>query len=38
MEKTMDFVYVAAVALLWGALALLVRGLQKLQRPQGGRS
>ncbi len=34
----MDFVYIATAAGLWGALALLVRGLQKLQRTEGGRA
>ena len=33
----MDIVYVAGLALLWGLMALLVRGLKKLDRPQGGR-
>ena len=34
----MDFVYIAASVLLWGALALLVRGLQKLRCTEGGRT
>lgn len=33
----MDIVYVAGLALLWGLMALLVRGLKKLDQPQGGR-
>lgn len=34
----MDMVYVAALLLLWGLLALLVRGLKKLDKPHGGRA
>ena len=34
----MDIAYVLGVALLWGVMALLVRGLEKLQQPTGGRS
>jgi hypothetical protein len=34
----MDLVFVAAVALLWGVMALLVWGLQKLEQPKAGRS
>jgi len=33
----MDIVYVAGLALLWGLMALLVRGLKKLDKPLGGR-
>ena len=33
----MDFVYVAGLALLWGLMALLVRGFVKLDKPNGGR-
>ncbi len=33
----MDFVFVAAVAGLWGLMVLLVRGFRKLEKPQGGR-
>jgi hypothetical protein len=33
----MDLVFVGAGALLWGCATLLVRGLRKLQRPQGSR-
>jgi len=36
-EKTMDAVYVLGALALWGALALLVRGLQKLEKPPRGR-
>lgn len=34
----MDIVFVAASLGLWGLMVLLVRGFQKLERPQGGRS
>lgn len=34
----MDIVFAGAAALFWGAMVLLVRGLQKLHRPQGSRS
>jgi len=30
-------VYVAGLALLWGLMTLLVRGLKTLDKPQGGR-
>ena len=33
----MDIVYVAGLALLWGLMALLVRGLKKLDKPLSGR-
>ena len=33
----MDMVYIAGLALLWGAMALLVRGFKKLDPPKGGR-
>ena len=33
----MDLVYVAGLALLWGAMVLLVRGFKKLGQPNGGR-
>ena len=33
----MDIVYVAGLALLWGLMALLVRGLKQLDRPQESR-
>lgn len=33
----MDAVYVLGALALWGALALLVRGLQKLEKPPRGR-
>ena len=33
----MDIVYVAGLALLWGVMALLVRGLRKLDQPREGR-
>ena len=33
----MDMVFLAGVALLWGVTALLVCGLKKLDRPDGGR-
>ena len=34
----MDWVYVAAAAGLWGAMALLVWGLKSLEAPKGGKS
>ena len=34
----MDMVYVAGLLLLWGLMALLVRGFKNLDQPQGGRS
>jgi hypothetical protein len=34
----MDFVYLAGIALLWGATVLLVLGFEKLAAAQGGRS
>jgi hypothetical protein len=34
----MDLVFVAGAALLWGVMVLLVRGLQMLEQPKGGRS
>jgi len=33
----MDIVFIAACAALWGAMVLLVWGLRKLEKPQGGR-
>ncbi len=33
----MDVVYIAGGAALWGVMALLVLGLTKLEKPQGGR-
>jgi len=33
----MDIVFLAAAAALWAVLALMVRGLRGLERPQGGR-
>jgi hypothetical protein len=33
----LDVVFVGVGALFWVATVLLVRGLRKLQRPQGGR-
>jgi len=37
LEITMDFVYLAAVGLLWLVMVLLVAGFRKLERPQGVR-
>ncbi len=34
----MDIAYVVAALALWGAMALMVFGFQKLEQPQGGRS
>ncbi len=33
----MDIVFLAAGALLWALMVLLVWGFRKLERPQGGR-
>lgn len=33
----MDIVFIAAGALLWALMALLVLGFRKLERPPGGR-
>ena len=33
----MDIVFLAAVAVLWGVMVLLVWGFRKLERPQAGR-
>jgi hypothetical protein len=33
----MDVIYLACAAALWAGMALLVWGLRKLERPQGGR-
>ena len=33
----MDFVFIAAAAGLWGLMVLLVGGLKRLEKPQGGR-
>ena len=33
----MDVVFVTAVAGLWGLMALLVRGFEKLEKPAGVR-
>ncbi len=33
----MDVIYLALAAALWAGMALLVWGLRKLERPQGGR-
>jgi hypothetical protein len=38
MDLLLDGVFVLGGALLWGALVLLVRGFQTLEKPQGGRS
>lgn len=37
LEETMDIVFLAAGALLWLLMVLLVWGFRKLERPQGGR-
>lgn len=34
----MDMVFIGGIALLWGVMVLLVRGFEKLEHPQGGRS
>lgn len=33
----MDIAYVVGGLALWGALALMVRGLQRLEKPRGER-
>lgn len=33
-----DLVFVGGIAALWGLLALMVWGFQKLEKPQGGRA
>jgi hypothetical protein len=33
----MDMLFVGGIVLLWGGMALLIWGLRKLERPQGGR-
>ena len=33
----MDLVFLGGAALLWGVMVLMVWGLRKLERPQGGR-
>lgn len=33
----MDFLFIAGIALLWGALVLMAWGLEKLASPQGER-
>ena len=34
----MDIVFLAGIAALWGAMALLVAGFKKLEKPAGARS
>jgi hypothetical protein len=34
----MDVLWIAGLGLLWGVMVLLVKGLQKLEKPQGGRA
>ncbi len=34
----MDIVFLGGAALLWGVMALLVLGFEKLEKPEGGRS
>jgi hypothetical protein len=38
LEEIMDFVFLAGGVVLWGITVLMVWGLRKLERPQGGRS
>ncbi len=33
----MDLVFLGGAVLLWGVMVLMVWGLRKLERPQGGR-
>jgi hypothetical protein len=34
----MDAVFIALAAAVWGAMVLLVKGLQRLETPKGGRA
>lgn len=34
----MDVLWIAGLGLLWGVMVLLVKGLQKLEKPKGGRA
>jgi hypothetical protein len=34
----MDVLWMAGLVLLWGVMVCLVKGLQKLEKPQGGRA
>lgn len=34
----MDIAFIVLLAALWGLMVLMVWGLRKLERPQGGRS
>jgi hypothetical protein len=34
----MDVLWITGLGLLWGLMALLVAGFQKLDKPQGGRA
>ena len=33
----MDIVFIVGIAALWAVMALLVKGFEKLEKPQGGR-
>ena len=37
-EESMDIPYVVAGALLWLAMVLMVKGLEKLEKPKGERA
>jgi hypothetical protein len=37
-ELFMDAVFIALAAAVWGAMVLLVKGLQRLETPTGGRA
>lgn len=34
----MDIVFIAGIAALWAVMALMVRGFERLEKPQGGRA
>ena len=38
MKVVMDAFFIAGAAALWGAVALMVSGFRKLEKPDGGRS
>ncbi len=34
----MDVLWITGLGLLWGVMVLLLKGFQKLDKPQGGRA
>lgn len=34
----MDIFWIAGIGVLWGGMALMVAGFQKLENPKGGRA